>query len=112
MQILVQPLGHRNRRAHNIRCFELSEFREEATAPTAMQSQIPVQLILGRNRSTILSMEYNRALLAGVTTKGDSSRERSLISLKADRVIQRSKLEYIRKARKLLLGDGRSETRI
>jgi len=98
MQMLVQPLSHRRRRAYNIRdrCLELSEFREEATAPTAMQSRIPVQLILGPSRSTILSMEYNRALLAGVTTKGDSSVERSLISLEADRVIQWSRLEYVR----------------
>jgi len=35
--MLVQPLSHRRRRAYNIRdrCIELSEFREEATAPTA-----------------------------------------------------------------------------
>jgi len=44
MQILVQPLGYRKGLQYS--CFELSEFREEATAPTAMQSQIPVQLIL------------------------------------------------------------------
>lgn len=63
MQISTQPLSHRKRRVNPWSPISTSkrQFREEVTSMVAMQSRIPVQLILRSNRSTILSMEYNRA---------------------------------------------------
>lgn len=74
--IIVKSLYTESLRYYNIRdrCLKLGEFREEVTALVAMQSRIPVQLIFGLNRSTILSMEYNRSLSVGVRIKSDLSR--------------------------------------
>lgn len=76
MQISVKSLYHRRQKTYDIRgrYLKLGEFHEEMTAVVAMQSRIPMQLILELNRSTILSMEYNRNLSTGVRTKSDFSR--------------------------------------
>lgn len=76
MQISIKSLNHRRQKAYDIRdrYLKLGEFHEEVMALVAMQSRIPMQLILGLNRSTILSMEYNRSLSVGVRTKSDFSR--------------------------------------
>lgn len=60
MQILIWPLSHCRWRVCDIRdrCPELSEFREEETAPTAMQSRIPVQLILKSKHDPLDGIQF------------------------------------------------------
>lgn len=54
--------------------WNLANFVKRWRPLVVMQSRIPMQLILRLNRSSILSMEYNRSLSVGIRTKTDLSR--------------------------------------